>query len=226
MLSKIQRELFNLQDKKYQEFSKKIITDTNYEIIGIRLPILRKYAKKIAKVNHLNDFKNKYYEEVLLHGLYISNYDCSYQEKVKLIDNYIPLIDSWGICDSFVASLKFIKKNKDDYYKYLKQYLKSTEFIQRYALVCLLDHYLDDNNYLDDIYKIIKNTRYKGYYSKMAAAWLLSYLFINDFDNCYKYVLDNNLDEFVHKKGIQKAIESYRLSDLHKNKLRKIKTSK
>ena len=224
MLSKIQSELFRLQDIKYRDFSKKIITDTKREIIGVRLPDLRKYAKELAKQEHLNDFKDKYYEEVLLHGLYIAEYRCSYEEKIKLIDDFLPQIDSWGILDSFTASLKFIRKNRDDYFKYLKKYLKSTEFIQRYALVCLLDHYIQDDKYMSEILKIIKNTKYDGYYSKMAGAWLLSFMFIKYYDETVEYVLNNKIDDFVYKKGIQKALESYRLDNKQKDYLRSIKT--
>ena len=224
MISKIRQDLLALKDEKYLQFNSKIITQKDYPMIGIRLPELRKYAKELMKDNKLVTFKDKYYEEVLLHGLCIGLYKCDFNEKIELIESFLPLINDWSICDSFVPSLKDIKKNKDVYYSYVKKYLKSDkEFYQRFSFVVLLDYYLEDE-YYDDICKFIKKEKYNGYYSKMAAAWLLSYMFMLYFDETINYCLNNKLDEFVLNKGIQKAIDSYRLDDKQKNKLRKIRT--
>lgn len=222
MISKIHQKLLSLKDEKYLDFQKKIITRTSYQIIGVRLPELRTYAKELLKENKQIKFKDKYYEEVLLHGFYLAGAKCSFSEKIELIDEYLSLIDNWGICDSFVSSLKDINKNKDTYYPYLLKHLKTDkEYYQRFALVVLLTYYLEDK-YLKDIYKIIKTQKYNGYYSKIAAAWLLSCLFMFYFEETINYIKNNKLDEFVYKKGIQKALDSYRLDKRQKDILRSL----
>lgn len=210
-----------MQDKEYQVFSKRLIK-TKYPIIGVRMPAVKNYSKKlIAEGTSLDKYKDSYHEEILLHGFAIGKCKIDVEEKAKLIDKYIHIFDNWASCDSFIMSLKFIPKNKEFYYKYIKKYLKSNkEFIQRFALVCLLDYYVQDKVYLNDIFKIIKNEKYKGYYSKMAGAWLLSYCLIFYYKEAYKFITTTKLDDFVYKKGIQKAIDSYRVSATRKKKLR------
>lgn len=220
MISEIHRKLLSMKNEKYLEFNAKIIKNTRYELIGVRLPELRNYSKQLLKQDWQNSFKDYYYEEVLLHGFCIAGYRCDWDTKKKMIDEYIKLIDNWGICDSFVASLKDIKKNRSDYYPVIKKYLKTkSEFIQRYALVVLLDYYVD-KEYLNDLFHIIKTQKYIGYYSKMAGAWLLSYLFMFYFDETLKYVKENKIDDFIYKKGIQKSLDSYRLDKKQKSILK------
>lgn len=221
MLTSIQKELFKKQDKDYQVFSKRLIK-TSYPIIGVRAPLLKNYSKQlIADNTPLDKYKDKYHEEIILHGYAISKAKIDINEKIKLIDKYIPILDNWASCDSFIMSLKFIPKNKEIFYKQIKKYLKSNkEFIQRFAMVCLLDYYVQDKEYLDDIFKVLKTEKYNGYYSKMAGAWLLSYCLIFYYEETYEFITTTKLDEFVYKKGIQKTIDSFRVSDARKKKLR------
>ena len=224
MENKIIHDLLQMQDLKYRDFNLGIIGKTRYELIGIRIPLLRKYAKTLLNDDTEPEFTRTYYEEVLLEGLIIASRKCSFKEKVKMIDEFLVYIDNWGICDSFVSSLKFLKKEKDNYYPYIRKYLKSKkEYVQRYALVCLLDYYIDDD-YYDDLCEILKSTIYRDYYDKMAGAWLLSYMFMKYYDRTVAFVQTNKLDEFIYKKGIQKALDSYRLNKIQKDNLRKIKT--
>ncbi|MBO7698454.1 MAG: DNA alkylation repair protein [Erysipelotrichaceae bacterium] len=225
MMNKIHQHLLSLQDQKYRDFNAKIITQKHYPMIGVRLPEIRKYAKELIKENQLPDFENSYYEEVLLHGMCIGRYKCDFKEKIKLIESFLPLINDWSICDSFVSSLKDINKHKDEYLPYIRKYIKtSKEFYQRYGFVVLLNYYKEEK-YLEEIFKLIKITKYNGYYSQMASAWLLSYMFMYFYDETIDFVGNNKIDEFVLLKGIQKAIDSYRLSDKQKDELRKLRNA-
>ena len=188
MLSKIQGDLLKMQDIKYRDFHKRLVKDTQYEIIGIQLPRLRKYARDILKQNEIPYFSDRSYEEVMIEGLYLAGIKEDFSKKIRHIDSFISKIDNWGICDSFTSSLKVIKKNREEYLPYLRKYLRSNkEFIQRYALVCLLNHYVV-SQYYEDIYNILLNTNYHGYYSKMAGAWLLSYMFMFNYDETLKFI--------------------------------------
>ena len=220
MISKIHQKLLSMQDIKYRDFNARLITTSKKPIIGVRLPKLRKYAKELLKSNEKVVFKDKYYEEILLRCIYVAGIKCSFDEKIKQIEELLPLIDNWGTCDTLVSSLKIINKHLDEYYPCLLKYLKTNkEYYQRYSLVVLLHFYVDEK-YLDDLLNIIKKQKYNGYYSKMAAAWLLSYLLIFYFDETLDYLKNNEIDEFVYKKGIQKALDSFRLNNKQKYMLR------
>ena len=211
-----------MKDEEYRDFHLRIVGDTKYEIIGIRLPKIRQLTKQLLKEKQDIVFEDHYYEEVLLHGLFIAGYKCPFDEKITMIERYLPLIDNWAICDSFVSSLKEIRKHSDEYYPFILKYLDSEEeFIQRYALVVLLNHYINDS-YLNELYRIIREEKYNGYYSLMAGAWLLSYLFMFYFDETLIFVKENTLDDFIMKKGIRKALDSYRLNLKQKEILRSL----
>lgn len=222
MLSNIQRYLFSKQDKKYVEFISSLCNTCKKPMIGVRLPILREYAKQLAKQDKEVTFKDEYFDEIMLHGFYIAYRKTDFITKCKQIDEFVPLIDNWSVCDSFASTLKFIDKNRDEYYPKINKYLKSKkEFYQRFGLVVLQDHYVNDE-YLDEIFRILMSVKYNGYYSLMAGAWLLSWCFIFDFKKTLDFVKHNSLDEFVYKKGIQKSLDSYRVSDSDKQTLRKL----
>lgn len=221
MISDLHSRLLALQDEKYRDFSLKLL-NTSYPVIGIRMPVLRAFVKELLKQESPPGFEDVYYEEVLLHGIYIVSRKIPFEDKVKEAEAFLPKIDSWGICDSFIPSFKDIKKHKEEYYPYVLKYLASDkEFIQRFGLVVLLDYYIEDK-YLGELYRIIKEERYNGYYSMMAGAWLLSYLFMFYFDRTVEYVKNTQLNDFVRKKGIRKALDSYRLSDEQKLLLRSL----
>ena len=128
--------LFSIRDIEYRDFNTKIVVPVDCEIIGIRTPILRDIAKKIAKTsseNFLNLFeklftkkKVKYYEEKVLYGFLIGYSKIDFQEKLKRIDFFINIIDNWAVCDIVDSSFKFINKNKEDFYIYLTSKLSAT----------------------------------------------------------------------------------------------------
>ena len=223
MISKIHQRLQSMQDIKYRDFNSKIITQKDYPIIGVRLPKIRKYAKELLKEKTLPEFENRYYEEVLLHGICIGNFKCDFNEKIKLIESFLPLINDWSICDTFVSSLKDVAKHREEYLSYIKKYLKTDkEFYQRYGFVVLLNYY-KEGRYLRDIFRFIRTVKYNGYYSKMASAWLLSYMFIHFYYETIEFIKENRIDEFVLFKGIQKAIDSHQISDSQKDELRSLR---
>ena len=212
-----------MKDEKYREFQSGLIPVTRYPLIGVRMPQIRSLSKELLKSDWQVQLKDEYFEEVLLRGLCIGGCHFDWEKKKQMIEDYLPFIDNWAICDTFVSSLKEIRRHREDYFPFLQRCLLSDEeFLQRYALVVLLDHYLTDE-YIDRLYTILKTQEFHGYYSKMAAAWLLSYLFIQYFDRTLEYVKNNTIDEFVYKKGIQKALDSYRLDQDQKKVLKELR---
>lgn len=213
--------LFSLKDDEYQKFNQKIVKTDN--IIGIRLPILKNIAKIIAKNDYLSFIKNnkhQYSEEIMLHGLVITYLKIDFNESIKLFDEYIKYIDSWATCDSVVMNYKIVSKNLDICLIKIKEYLKSDKpFIKRVGIV-LLFYYLNDD-YIDEVLKLINSIKSEDYYVKMANAWLISICLVKYYDKTVKFLKSCQLDDWTYNKALKKAIESYRIKD--KEILRKMK---
>ena len=213
--------LFSLKDDEYKKFNQKIVKTDN--IIGIRLPILKNIAKIIAKNDYLGFIKNnkhQYSEEIMLHGLVITYLKIDFNESIKLFDEYIKYIDSWATCDSVVMNYKIVSKNLDICLIKIKEYLKSDKpFIKRVGIV-LLFYYLNDD-YIDEVLKLINSIKSEDYYVKMANAWLISICLVKYYDKTVKFLKSWQLDDWTYNKALQKAIESYRIKD--KDTLRKMK---
>lgn len=213
--------LFSLKDDEYKKFNQKIVKTDN--IIGIRLPILKNIAKIIAKNDYLSFIKNnkhQYSEEIMLHGLVITYLKIDFNESIKLFDEYIKYIDSWATCDSVVMNYKIVSKNLDICLIKIKEYLKSDKpFIKRVGIV-LLFYYLNDD-YIDEVLKLINSVKSDDYYVKMANAWLISICLVKYYDKTVKFLKSCQLDDWTYNKALQKAIESYRIKD--KETLRKMK---
>ena len=221
--------LINLSDKKYKEFNSKLCSDTNKDMLGIRIPILRKLAKDIIKNNVAwNEFVRnetpKYFEEAILQGLIIAYSKMDFGEKLEYIKEFIPKIDSWAINDTVVPTLKIKKENLEEYWKFILPYTKSkSEFEIRFAVISMLDYFIIDE-YIDKVLKELNNISHKGYYVKMGVAWTLAEIGIKYNEKAIKFLKgNNNLDKFTYNKTLQKMIESYRIDNAQKEELRKLK---
>lgn len=226
MKQKIKEELKNLQDKKYKEFHSKLCPGTN-NIIGIRIPVLREYAKTLLKENDfkalINNIDDEYYEEIMLQGMLIGLVKSDFNEIKPYIENFIPKIDNWAICDTFCAGLKITKKYKKEMWNLINKYTTSDkEFYIRFAVVMILDYYIEEE-YIEADFKIFNNIKSEKYYVQMAVAWAISICFIKYYEKTIEYIKTADLDKFTYNKAIQKAIESYRITKEQKDILRKMK---
>ena len=139
------------------------------------------------------------------------------------MEDYIPKIDNWAICDVFCAGLKITQKNKKQVWVFIQKYLKSEkEFEVRFAIVMILDYFIDDE-FLKKDFEIFDKIQHEGYYVKMAVAWAISLCIIKYYEETIKYLEKSKIDNWTYNKSIQKAIESYRISDENKQNLRKMK---
>lgn len=227
-MNEVKEYLLSKRDKRYQDFSFELNISRKCKNIGVRIPIIRNYAKVLSKkytIDYLiNNIDEEYYEELLLKGFIIGCYNnLTYDELIYYINNHLPKIKDWSMCDTFTSSLKITKKYHDRLWYYLTGLLKSKEeFTVRFTLVMILNYYICDE-YKDKIYKIIKSIKREDYYIKMANAWLLSYMFISYFDDTIKFVNNNEIDRWTILKGITKAIESLRVTSDNKKILAKIR---
>lgn len=214
-------ELFKLQDLKYKEFNKKLIlTIDENRIIGIRVPILRKFAKNFYK----NDFKEAmffiknsshfYLEEENLHLFLIENIK-DFETVINYTEKILPFIDNWQSCDIFYP--KIFKNNKDKIYKKILEWINSKDvYTIRFAIKLLLTDFLDCDFKIEDL-KIVSSIKSENYYVNMVRAWYFQKALLKQYDFSIKFIENKYLDVFTHNKAIQKAIES-KCIDFHKKK--------
>ena len=206
-------------ESKYADFHSSL-TPTKYKILGVRVPILRKLAKQYqGDFDDILSFPNEYYEVVFIKLTLIS---ClPYEEFIRHLDYAVSLMDNWALCDSFKA--KCIKAHKNDFLPILENIFNDgREFYQRYVLVVLLSEYMD-KNYLSVIEDYIKRANTVPYYVHMAVAWLVAEILVKYYEYGITIFGKSILKPNTHNKAIQKAIESYRLTENQKEYLKSLK---
>ncbi|PJI08995.1 MULTISPECIES: DNA alkylation repair protein [Clostridium] len=224
----VQKQLFDLADEKYRKFSASLLPNVN-NILGVRLPELRKLAKKIAKDdwrNFINVSDGKYFEENMLQGMVIGYAKMDIEKRLKYITEFIPKINNWSLCDSFCNGLKFTVDNMEKVFEFIKPYLLSEkEFEVRFAVVMILDFYINEG-YINEILKLFDTVKHSGYYAKMAVAWAVSICYVKFPSETMEYLKNNTLDDFTYNKALQKITESFRVDKDTKNNIRSMKRAK
>lgn len=222
----INKILFSEQDLKYRDFSSKLIPNISKDkIIGVRTPIIRKIAKQIKDSDYVEEFlselPHKYHEENLLHGIILSLKYKDIDLLLEKLDIFLPYADNWAVTD--MISPKLFKKYPDKVYKWIEKWVKSNdEYVIRFGVVSLLQFYLDDNFKIEEL-ELVKSINSDYFYVNMAIAWFYSFALIKKYDYTIEYFEKRKLSKWIHNKSIQKAIESYRISDDKKIYLRTLK---
>lgn len=217
----LREELFSNQDSEYKEFHSKLLPTLNKdEIIGVRIPILRKIAKRLAKEN--SEFPIKYYEEKMIKGMIIGYEKSDIDKKLTDLKTFIPIIDNWATCDCVCSTLKFTEKNRKRVWDFLMQYKNSGEYEVRFLVVMLLDYYIVDE-YIDSVLEILSSIKRDEYYINMAVAWAFSVAFVKYESNVMPIFESKILPAFVHNTAIQKSCDSYRVSKETKKYIKTLK---
>lgn len=223
-MSKIQEYLLSQKDEKYRTFTLLLIPNVDEKtFIGVRLPIIKKYAKELdenARKAFLVELPHKYHEENLLHAVILSNIK-DYDEFIKYVDIFLPYVSNWSTCDTICN--KHLEKHKDKLIKEVYKWLKSDELYRvRYAVKCLMNYYLSEDFNEEHIEKVLE-VKLEDYYVRMMIAWYLATGLAKNYDQFIKVIELKRFDAFTHNKAIQKAVESYRISDEHKAYLKTLK---
>ena len=225
---KIQKELFSLQDKEYMKFLSKLTPNVSEDtIIGVRIPKIRKLAKKLVKNNEYEDFlkelPHKYYDENLLHGAIISE-NKDFENCIELLNSFLPFVDNWAVCDTI--SPKIFKKHKKELIEKIKEWSQSDKtYTCRFGVEMLMTHFLDED-FKKEYLEMVANIHSEEYYVKMVIAWFFATALAKQWDYAVIYLENNKLDVWVHNKTIQKARESLRISLEKKEYLKKLKRGK
>lgn len=209
----IEKLLLSLADEKYKEFHKKLIPTVNEDkIIGIRTPVLRKTAKEIKDSPEAKAFIDTlphfYYEENNLHA-FLVEFIKDYDKAVSETEKFLPYIDNWATCDSFLPEI--FKKNKDKLIVKINEWIKSDKtYTIRYAMGLLMSLYLDDD-FKTEYAGIVANVSSEEYYVIMMQAWYFATALAKQYDAVLPYFTGKKLSKDVNNKAIQKAIESRRI---------------
>lgn len=222
IVNEIQRELFSLADEKYRNFSAGLIpTLEKSKVIGVRTPELRKLAKTLAKDERTAEFlsalPHKYQEENALHG-YIISLEKDFETAVSEIERFLPFIDNWSVCDT--TAPKAFEKNKPALMPYIKKWIASGEtYTVRYGIGMLMRLFLDDD-FAPEQMELVISVRSEEYYVKMMQAWYFATALAKQYEAAFEVIKDKKLDKWTHNKTIQKAVESYRITDEQKTLLK------
>lgn len=222
----VRQELLSQTDRKYAMFSDRLVS-SRYRILGVRLPILRDIAKRIAAgdwESYLDNWECEFLEDMMLRGFVISYAKMSFDERLRRFAEFIPLIDNWSVCDSFCNTWKPKKRDeREKLWEFILPYLDTDEeFQMRYPVVMMLTHFID-GEHIDDVLDHVGRYRHDGYYYKMGVAWNISVCYVKFPEKTMDFLKTCTLDDWTYNKSIQKIIESYRVSDEDKDILRKMK---
>ena len=226
-LTKIQKHLFDIKsDPDYRAMQQKIINTVDPEtIIGVRTPDVQKYAKELRKNGDYKAFisklPHKYYEENLLHAM-ILNDEKDFDTVIRETEKFLPFVDNWAVCDQFIPRVH--KKHTEELLPYITKWLASdAEYTIRYGMKMLMSFYLDDKFKPEYLELVAGSDRTDLKYVSLMTAWYFATALAKQYDEAVKVIEAKRLDKQTHNKAIQKAVESFRVTDEQKAYLRTLK---
>lgn len=221
-LLRVRQELETIAEADYKKFSASLIPGVE-NLLGIRIPILRDMAKKLAKEDWKGcmEWENLvYFEETMLQGLILGYAKAPVREILEYARKFIPKIDNWSVNDSFCSNFKIARKEPQEVWDFLMTYKDShDEFETRVVAVMLMDHFLDDTH-IDDVLRVLGELEIVGYYTSMGVAWAYATAWAKYPEKTKKYLLTHPIDADTYHKTLRKCLESYRISDEDKKWIR------
>ena len=225
MVEEIRNRLFGLQDEAYRAFQIKLLPSVNPgTVIGIRTPALRKLAKQLAGQDGIQEFLEQlphlYFDENQLHAFLLSEIR-DFDRCIREVSRFLPFIDNWATCDQL--SPKVFRKHRAELPEYIQGWLSSdSTYSVRFAIGMLMEHFLDET--FDAAYpETAAGIRSDEYYINMMIAWYFATALAKQYDAVLPYLENRRLDAWTHNKTIQKAVESYRITEEQKTYLKSLK---
>ena len=212
-------------NEKYKDFQSKLVPNIPKEtILGVKTPDLRKIAKEIRGTKEAEEFlanlPHKYYEENLIHFFLIAMIR-DFDECVNAVETFLPYVDCWPVCDQ--SSPKVFSKNHEKLLPLIQKWIRSQHvYTVRFGIRMLMNEFLGED-FRAEYLEWVANVTGKDYYIRMMIAWYFATALAKKYDESVVFIEDHRLDSWIHKKAIQKAIESYRVSDDHKEYLKTLR---
>ena len=218
-------ELIKYQDLEYRSFQANLVPNLDKEtMLGVRTPEMRKIAKEFFKSPEAADFlatlPHKYFEENLIHFFMISMIK-DFDECIAAVEKFLPYIDCWPVCDQ--SSPKVFKKNHEKILPYIKKWISSKHvYTARFGMRMLMNEFLDDD-FKPEYLELVASKKGEDYYLKMMIAWYFATALAKQYDAALPFIEQKRLEPWTHNKAIQKAVESFRVSDEHKEYLKQLR---
>lgn len=224
-MTEIYERLLDMQDLPYGDFSAKLLpTVARERVIGVRLPLLRKYAKELNKTaraeTFMRELPHKYLEEDHLHAMLIGMMHDS-QACFDALDAFLPYVDNWSVCDSLRP--KALTRDREEMLAHIRTYLQSEhDYTVRFGIELLMVYFLDEH-FLSDYLAMVAGVQSEDYYVNMMIAWYFATALAKQWDAAVPYLAERRLSAWVHRKTIQKAVESYRITAEQKEYLKSLR---
>ncbi|MCQ2531723.1 MAG: DNA alkylation repair protein [Saccharofermentans sp.] len=218
MVESVRKELFTLQDKKYADFSANLSPTMSREnFIGVRTPDLKNLAKTMVKTGtgseYIKTLPHKYFEENQLHAFIIS-LEKDFDVAIEEVEKFLPFIDNWATCDQLRS--RAFAKYPDRLLPYIDKWLASDKtYTIRFGIGALMCYFLDDKFKPEYLSKVAA-VKSEEYYINMMIAWYFATALAKQYEATIPYIEQHKLSDWVHRKTIQKAVESFRVTDEHK----------
>lgn len=224
-VEEIRAELFVLADEAYRQFHARLIPNVDPDaIIGVRTPALRAFTRQLHRLGgyeaFLEELPHQYYEENNLHAFLLERIK-GFDDCVAALDQFLPYVDNWATCDMMRPPV--LKKEPERLMVKIRQWLMSESvYAVRFAIVCLMNFYLDEN-FRPEQLDLLCGIKSEEYYINMALAWYFATALSKQWDSVIGILESHRLPEWVHKKAIQKSVESRRITPEQKEYLRRLK---
>ena len=224
-LTDIEAALLEMKNQKYAVFMQKLVpTHSTDHFIGVKTPELKKLAKELRKRSDTDGFlallPHRFFEEDQLHSFIISE-EKDFQRCIALLEEFLPYVDNWATCDQLCP--KIFAKHRSELISLADKWLCSDHtYTVRFAIGVLMKHFLGEN-FLTEYADRVTAVSSDEYYINMMRAWYFAEALVKNYDEILPYIEQKRLDKWTHNKAIQKACESFRVTDEHKQYLRTLK---
>ena len=221
----VREEILKLADAPNAEFMAPLVPGVPVgTILGARMPRLRDLAKALRGTPEAEQFMrelpHKFFDENNLHALLIGQLR-DYDAVLAELERFLPYVDNWATCDAIRPAV--IKKHTEKFERVIDGCLDSgAPFTQRFGIEMLMCFYLDGAFRPEQLARVAAVSS-EHYYVRMMQAWYFATALAKQYDSALPYIEQRRLEPRTHRKTIQKAIESYRISDGKKALLRSLK---
>ena len=221
----ILQKLQELSDLGYRDFQAKLMPTVAKEtIIGVRTPAMRALAKELKgtelAAEFMKELPHQYFDENQLHAFLINELK-DYDECLQELERFLPYVDNWATCDQL--SPKVLKKQPEATLEAIRKWMASEHvYTIRFGMEMLMSFYLDAW-FKPEYLAWVAADRNDEYYVKMMVAWFFATALAKQYEATVPYLEQRLLPEWSHKKAIQKACESYRITKEQKEYLRTLK---
>lgn len=211
--------LFSLQDAKYRKFQQNLLPNIAPDtIIGVRTPELRRLSMEVENREcFLISLPHDYFEENQIHAFLLER-EKDFDTVIRQVEQFLPYVDNWATCDQLRP--KVFRKHRKQLLPYIQKWMLSDQtYTIRFGIGMLMCHFLD-GDFSPEYLEWVAAVSHQDYYVKMMVAWFFATALVKQYDAAIAYIEGYRLEHWTHRKAIQKAVESYRISSEHKQILK------